>query len=262
MQDAGLVHYADPPRTYAAVSYDEPPRTFDKAPRAHGRYRMSASSLLRRNEIVMEPLSCVSTGSLANSVQALSREIDNSWSVSSSVIDIISQYESLINATLRVARVQEDKASENVFEIKRLTGYSWSKVAELVGVDRRSITSWVGGGAIKEKNAHTIAKALETLRFIDRGNAEYNRKALETMVSGGRKAFDDLVDGRHVEVRAALGAGSGRFSFASRASEVGTTETSLGREMLMHPEADPYETNIVPDDTPPPKMRRVTAKRM
>jgi hypothetical protein len=195
----------------------------------------------------------------------LSREIDNSWSVSSSVIDIISQYGSWIHAAIRGGRVQTQKASENIFEIKRLTGYSWSKIAEVVGVDRRSITTWVGGGEIRDKNAQAIAGALATLRFIDRGSAEENRQALETAVGNGQLVFHYLVDRRHDEVRAVLGPGTGRHSLSNaipKMGEAGATTAGLGREMLVHPEADPNDTTVTPDDTPAPVMRRVTAKRI
>lgn len=101
-----------------------------------------------------------------------------SWT---SLIELISD---LLRAERRAASVNISDAPENLFELRRLTGFTWIRLADLLGVDRRTLNNWVKGAKIRQLNREHIAKTLEVLRFADRGSVEYNAEALDKRHDG------------------------------------------------------------------------------
>ena len=95
-----------------------------------------------------------------------------------SEVDFFELLTKLLQASQRASSVNFAKASENLFELRRLTGFTWARLASLLNVDRRTLNNWVKGKKIREKNCEHIGKALEVLRFADRGTSELNAAAL------------------------------------------------------------------------------------
>ena len=85
----------------------------------------------------------------------------------------------LLQARQRAASVNITNASENLFELRRLTGFTWTRLARLLNVDRCTLNNWVKGAKIREKNCEHIGKALEVLRFANQGTSELNAAALD-----------------------------------------------------------------------------------
>jgi transcriptional regulator with XRE-family HTH domain len=98
-------------------------------------------------------------------------------------------------------------ASENVFKIRQLTGYSWAKIGELLNVDRRTINNWAQGRPVHEANQSHVAMVLSAIRYIDRGDIEENQELLERRISGTLTAFQELAKGNAEGVRRKLSFG-------------------------------------------------------
>ncbi len=112
-----------------------------------------------------------------------------------------------MNAISRTRSVDRSMASENVFEIKQLTGYSWATIGELLNVDRRTISNWAQGKPVREANQSHVALVLSAIRYFDRGNTEENQALLERRISGGRNAFRELAEGNAERVKRVLSFG-------------------------------------------------------
>ncbi|MDD9744761.1 MULTISPECIES: hypothetical protein [Marinovum] len=112
-----------------------------------------------------------------------------------------------LNAISRARSVERSMASENVFEIRRLTGFSWAKIGELLNVDRRTINNWAQGRPVREANQSHVAMVLSAIRYIDRGDAEENQELLERRISGTRTAFHVLAEGNAEDVKRKLSFG-------------------------------------------------------
>jgi predicted transcriptional regulator len=94
-------------------------------------------------------------------------------------------------------------------EVKRLTGYGWEKIAELLGCSRQAVHKWTLGERISNVNGDRLAKLLATIRFIDRGSAEDNRALLSSSFEGQTLA-ERLVEEDFENVRSFAGRGMGR----------------------------------------------------
>ncbi len=66
----------------------------------------------------------------------------------------------------------------SIMEVRRLTGLTWEKLADVFGVSRRSLHSWASGRKLKEKNEERVYSVRDTIREIDRGTARENRTLL------------------------------------------------------------------------------------
>lgn len=96
-----------------------------------------------------------------------------------------------------------------VNEIRRLTGYSWDRIARILGCTRQAIYNWMTGGKISDDNREKLAQLHAVLRYIDLGLAEENRRVLDRDHEGYTLA-DMLAEGRFEEVRELAGRGPGR----------------------------------------------------
>lgn len=95
-------------------------------------------------------------------------------------------------------------------ELRRLSGLTWERLAELFGTSRRSLHLWASGKPMKDGNRRRLSLLLELMRTVDRGSAAANRTALLEGSDGEDAPFDLLVRGDHEHAVALLGAGSGR----------------------------------------------------
>ena len=63
------------------------------------------------------------------------------------------------------------RARDGIFELRRLTGFTWDELALLLSVTRRSLHLWANGGPINTPNEKRVRDLLVTMRKLDRGNA-------------------------------------------------------------------------------------------
>lgn len=159
-------------------------------------------------------------------------------------------------ARKRAASVNVEKASENLFELRRLTGFTWIHLANLLNVDRRTLNNWVKGRKIRGKNRGHIARTLEVMRFADRGSAEFNSAALnERHIQYGLSPFEAIRNGNYPIARQLLSHGPSR---PDRWQAVTDAMSWVGefQPMVMHAEADGAETIKPLPDEPEPVSRK------
>ena len=102
------------------------------------------------------------------------------------------------------------RARDGIFELRRLTGFTWDDLAGLLSVTRRSLHLWANGGPINTPNEKRVTDLLVTMRKLDRGTARENRSLLIAPQPGGG-AFSDLLRSKKFEEALALaGQGPGR----------------------------------------------------
>ena len=101
-------------------------------------------------------------------------------------------------------------AGSAIGELRRLSGLTWERLAELFGTSRRSLHLWASGKPMKDENRRRLDLLLELVRTIDRGTAAANRIALLEDRDGEGAPFDLLVRGDHERPLALLGVGKGR----------------------------------------------------
>ena len=166
-----------------------------------------------------------------------------------------------LQAETRANSVNAENATENLFEIRRLTGFTWNRLAQLLNVDRRTLNNWAKGTKIREKNRKHIAETLGVLRFIDRGSAEFNSSALnENNALHDPNSFEAIRTGNYETAKLRLSPGVSR----PYGPQTGTHATPLYGEfqpMVMYPDADGTEMFEPLADEPEPTSRKRQIKR-
>jgi hypothetical protein len=94
-------------------------------------------------------------------------------------------------------------------EIKRVTGWSWDRIARILGCTRQAVHGWILGREVNAVNAERIARLRATLAFVSRETSENTRELLDAPTGDGRIVADLLADQEFSKVRELLGAGSG-----------------------------------------------------
>ena len=167
------------------------------------------------------------------------------------------------DAEVREATVSRSAGSQNVFELRRLTGLTWERLGELLNVDRRTIHNWAGGSRIRQANLDHVAAVLRILRYVDRGSAEANKDALDTPVRGVT-AFDALRRGMYDDVRAVVGHGQGRAGTDQGARRISGFDPGPPEMagMMLHEEATGHEvvTDLPFEPEPSSRKRRRTRR--
>ena len=104
--------------------------------------------------------------------------------------------------------VNKEAARENLFEVRRLTGFTWEEISDLLAVDRRTLHNWSQGGYVRSANQERLADLLSVLRYVDRGSVEANRLALSRPNPiGGVTGLALLSQGRFHEAQVVIGKG-------------------------------------------------------
>lgn len=106
--------------------------------------------------------------------------------------------------------VNKEAVRENLFEVRRLTGFTWEEISDLLGVDRRTLHNWSQGGFVRGANQERLADLLDVLRHVDRGSVEANRLALSQPNQWGATGLSLLSQGRFQEAQVAIGKGGVR----------------------------------------------------
>jgi hypothetical protein len=105
------------------------------------------------------------------------------------------------------------KARDGIFELKRLTGFTWEELAVLLSVTRRSLHLWANGSAINTANERHLRGLLMAMRELDRGSARENRALLLAPLRDGDISVGDLLRSRQFGDAVALaGRGRGRVA--------------------------------------------------
>lgn len=123
---------------------------------------------------------------------------------------------------LPLAVGEDNRVPSMLSDIRRMTGWSWERLAEAMGRTRQAVHAWTLGREITRQNLERLARLHATLAFVDRSDAEQNRALLLTAAPDGSLVGDLLEAGRFDEVRTLLGPGDGgqqradRLRFASR----------------------------------------------
>ncbi len=103
----------------------------------------------------------------------------------------------------------EDAVPLMLAEIKRMTGWSWERIARALGRTRQAVHGWTLGREIAQDNLEHLAKLRATIGYIDRGSIDDNRVLLNMATAEGRIVADLLDESRFEDVRALCGRGSG-----------------------------------------------------
>ena len=154
------------------------------------------------------------TGTLKN----ISRMWLDAPALTSSHTDIIEFLADLLSAEKRADSVNEASVSENLFELRRLTGFTWERLADLLNVEPRTLNNWVEGSEIQGCNHEHIAKTLSVMRFADRGSAEENAVALGKRTME-RSPFAAIKARRYLNARRYMGHGIARQGLSLSASD-------------------------------------------
>lgn len=179
---------------------------------------------------------------------------------STSHVSIVERSVDRIHAEERAASVNVESASNNLFEIRRLTGFNWKNLAKLLNVDRRTLNNWVKGTNIRNKNRQHIAKTLGVLRFIDRGLAELNSEALNKQhVPNEVSPFEAIRTGNYEVAKQLLSHGVSRLE---RSQVVAGATPGYGdlQPILMHPDADGTELIEPLPYEPAPMSRKLSIR--
>lgn len=139
-----------------------------------------------------------------------------------SIFEILSDR---IRAEFRSSSVSVDDTTENVYELRRLTGLSWIDLADLLNVDRRTLHNWIKGRNVSRRNARHIAETLALMKYVDRGSSDENASAIFRRSVLGRTAFEEVKRGQYDEVRRSLSYGNGR-------TELTTPGTSFAGDFI------------------------------
>lgn len=168
------------------------------------------------------------------------------------------------NLGVQVASVKarEDSLPLKLAEVKRLTGWSWERVAQALGCTRQAIHGWTVGREINQNNAERLAKLYATILYIDRGSAEDNRALLNTDLGNGLIAAELIDQGRFEELRTFAGEG-GHSRDVTPWSRLADEELSVAREhwfdRLAQVGASGASFEIVPAAG---EKRRLTVRRL
>lgn len=159
-------------------------------------------------------------------------------------------------AEKRANAVNREKATENVFEIRRLTGFTRQQLAEILNVDRRTIHNWMQRGTIKRTDREHIAETLAVLRFADRGLSEENAKAMtERSQEFGMTPLEAIKEHQYSVARQCLSPGPGRPQLVRKASDPASWIGEF-QPLLMHEGADGSESSEPLPEAPRPASRR------
>lgn len=102
--------------------------------------------------------------------------------------------------------VEENQSgSAEIMEIRRLSGMTWSQLAQLFDVTPRTLHFWASGKPLSASNEEKLHRVVTTIRQIDRGSARENRDALYAAQSDGIRPIDLIYNGRYGDVISRLG---------------------------------------------------------
>lgn len=171
-------------------------------------------------------------------------------------INLVERYIDILQAEERAASVNIDDAPDNLFELRRLTGFTWADLASLLNVDRRTLNNWARGAKIREQNRLHIARTLKVLRFADRGSSELNSAALKKQEIRNKLSPFEAIQTRDYELaKQWLSHGLSRPNIWQATADT-TLQIGEFQPMIMHTDADGTEMIETLPDEPEPVSRK------
>ena len=166
-----------------------------------------------------------------------------------------------LKAEVWAAAVAIENASKNVYEIRRLTGFTWTRLASLLNVDEHTLNNWIYGRNIPDTFCQHVAKTLEVVRYIDRGLAELNSAALDEQ-SGLTELspFEAIRTGNYEAAKKQLSQGISRPE-STQVTERNILDSGDLLPIFMHPDADGTEMIEPLPYEPAPASRKRTIRR-
>lgn len=160
------------------------------------------------------------------------------------------------------AAVNKEAARENLYEVRRLTNFTWDELASLLEVDRRTLHNWSQGGSVRSANQTRLAELLAVLRYIDRGSSEANRLALATPDFLGTTPLALLMQGRFQEAQIVLGRGQGRPAIINSVDGYASLRTrTLGIGYFSDSATNTESDDGAPIPSKASRSRRIPMKR-
>jgi len=109
----------------------------------------------------------------------------------------------------KARRHSTQASSEAISELRRLSGLTWTQLAKVFGVSRRSLHFWASGEKLNAPNEERLRRILALVRRADRGTARTNREIL-LQDRQGIVPLDLLAEGKLDEFIKLVGPGSRR----------------------------------------------------
>lgn len=88
--------------------------------------------------------------------------------------------------------------------IRRISGLTWEELACVMGVSRRSLHLWDGGGNLTQEHLHRLHELSALMQRLDKGNPVHLRNLL-LKVFDGKNALERLRTRQDTQVLALLG---------------------------------------------------------
>ena len=168
-----------------------------------------------------------------------------------------------LQAINRFTSVIAENATENMFEVRRLTGFTWEGLADLMEVDQQTVHSWAQGGAINKVHRKQIAKTLSWLRLINRGSAEENAAMISQYSKKELTDVEAIAASLCAAVHQRLSRGDGASSSSMEKSGLSpATWKGEFQPLLMHECSSGFEKIAPLPDEPEPLSRKRRIKRV
>jgi len=134
-------------------------------------------------------------------------------------IDVVARAQHPVEQTTAGAPLAlADTAGPPIAELRRLSGLTWSQLAGLFKVGRRSLHFWASGKPMTPSKQEHLQRLLGVLRKVDRGSASANRAALLAVQPDGTHCIDLLADADYERVLMILGSGGTKRAVAPKLS--------------------------------------------
>ena len=125
----------------------------------------------------------------------------------------------------------ERSATSAIFELRRISGLTFERLAEALGVSLRTVYAIANGRTVDAANEERLHRLLTTMKVIDRGTGRRNRDLLLSDLPDGRSLIELLAEGRFDEAVALVGRGPGRKS----STWLEPSAEALARRTSRHP---------------------------
>ncbi|NQY97270.1 MAG: hypothetical protein HRT82_08910 [Henriciella sp.] len=137
---------------------------------------------------------------------------------------------------------------ELVQEIKRISGLNWAQVAQMVGVSARTIHNWNNGEKVAASNHQKLGRLASTIRYIDRGYGDANRRLLLGEGERGFTLHSMLINEQYDEAKSVAGKGAGRGIESRNLTSkelLNTQPAHFGHELSEAIESDEHDIELV-----------------
>jgi len=90
-----------------------------------------------------------------------------------------------------------DESSETqrlIRELRNRSGLTWSQLATIFNVDRRTLHFWVNGSSLAEHNANRLRHVVDVVRQVDPGDPKRTKRLLTDQRVGGHTVLELLAE--------------------------------------------------------------------